>query len=68
MLDPHEAGLVCYSPWGCKELDMNGRLNHSTHDEASTNLTADVCNNPLKAIYVHLNQLGEYLRSVRHVA
>ena len=25
-----QKGLVCCSPWGCKELDMLGRLNNST--------------------------------------
>ena len=24
-----QRGLVCYSPWGCKESDTTGRLNNS---------------------------------------
>ena len=23
-----QEGLACFSPWGCKELDMTGRLNN----------------------------------------
>ena len=25
-----QGGLACCSPWGCKESDMNGRLNNSS--------------------------------------
>ena len=45
-----------------------GNCTHNTHEEASTNIKADACNNPLKEIYGHLHQLGEYVRSVKHVA
>ena len=24
-----QGGLVCYSPWGCNELDMTERLNNN---------------------------------------
>ena len=53
---------------GLQRVGYEWATEHITREEASTNVTADVCNNPLKAIYGHLHQLGEYLRSVRHVA
>jgi len=28
-------GQVCYSPWGCKELDMTQRLNNIKWKEAA---------------------------------
>ena len=27
-------GLACCSPWGCKELDTIGQLNHSNNQES----------------------------------
>ena len=26
-----QGGLACYSPWGCKKLDMTGQLNNKGH-------------------------------------
>ena len=26
-----QGSLACYSPWGCKELDITERLNSNTH-------------------------------------
>ena len=28
-----QGGLVCCSPWSCKELDMTGRLNNNNNEE-----------------------------------
>ena len=27
-----QSGLACCIPWGCKELDMTGRLNNKRHN------------------------------------
>ena len=27
-----QGSLACYSPWGCKELDMTEQLNNNKHD------------------------------------
>ena len=35
-----QGGLVCCSPWGCKESDTTGPLNHSKNNNLTGNLSS----------------------------
>ena len=41
-----QGGLVCCSPWGCKELDMTGQLNNNATAAAAAAKSLQPCPTP----------------------